>query len=219
MRPLRCSRRFGFQGISKWIIREQWFWRSMPSEAASVASRMRTGLFFGSVWKAALIRSRSFESMPPYIVIRRSPPVSPSAARTPWSQFWVARYSVKMMTRSIAPGTVGPDVLVEPADQPLGLGVELRGCLAGPGLHLLEQCPLLGARLLEEQRGGVQGLVGRLVGLVIHRVIFFHPVDLALEDATSGLRAALPLPGVARASSRAAPGCGGRQRGWRRAAS
>ena len=47
MRPFRCSSRFGFQGISKWIIREQWFWRSMPSEAASVASRMRTGLCFG----------------------------------------------------------------------------------------------------------------------------------------------------------------------------
>ena len=39
----------------------------------------------------------------------------------------------------VAPGTVGTDVLVEPADQPLGLGVELRGCLAGPGLHFLEQ--------------------------------------------------------------------------------
>ena len=100
MRPLRCSRRLGFHGISKWIIREQWFWRSMPSEAASVASRMRTGLCFGSVWKAALIRSRSFESIPPYIVMSRSPSVSPSAARTPCSQFCVARYSVKMMTRS-----------------------------------------------------------------------------------------------------------------------
>ena len=72
-----------------------------------MASRMRTGLFLGSVWKAALIRSRSFESMPPYIVMRRSPPVSPSEARTPWSQFWVCRYSVKMMTRWMPQAPLG----------------------------------------------------------------------------------------------------------------
>ena len=37
----------------------------MPSEAASVASRMRTGDSAGSAWNAALMASRSFGSMPP----------------------------------------------------------------------------------------------------------------------------------------------------------
>ena len=31
MRPLRCSSRFGFHGISEWTSRWQWFCRSMPS--------------------------------------------------------------------------------------------------------------------------------------------------------------------------------------------
>ena len=99
MRPLRCSSRFGFQGISKWIIREQWFWRSMPSEAASVASRMRTGLCFGSVWNAALIRSRSFESMPPYIVMQAVVAGEALGGQDALEPVLGGRYSVKMMTR------------------------------------------------------------------------------------------------------------------------
>ena len=31
MRPLRCSRRLGFQGTSKWNRSQQWVWRLMPS--------------------------------------------------------------------------------------------------------------------------------------------------------------------------------------------
>ena len=77
MRPLRCSIRFGFQGISKWTRRWQWFCRSMPSDAASVASRMRTRLCAGLAWNAALTRSRCASSMPPYSVNRRSPVASP----------------------------------------------------------------------------------------------------------------------------------------------
>ena len=219
MRPLRCSSRFGFHGISKWIIREQWFWRSMPSEAASVASRMRTGLCFGSVWNAALIRSRSFESIPPYMVISRSLPVRPSAARTPCSQFCVARYSVKMMTRSSDHLPPGRMCSLSQRISPFGLGVELGGGPFRPRLHLLQQRQLLGRRLPEQEAGGVEGLVGRLLGLVVDRVVLVHPVDLALEDAPGGPGDALPLPGVCGARTRAAPACGGRRRGWRRAAS
>ena len=47
-----------------------------------------------------MIASRVFESIPPYMDIMRSWPVNPSDAMTSESHFWVARYSVKRMTRS-----------------------------------------------------------------------------------------------------------------------
>ena len=118
MRPLRCSMRLGFQGISKWTRRWQWFCRSMPSEAASVASRMRTGLCSGLAWKAALIalalRRRPCRRT---AVSRRSPPASPSAARSSCSHFWVARYSVKMITRSSDHLPSGLTMPSQPGDQ------------------------------------------------------------------------------------------------------
>jgi hypothetical protein len=61
---------------------------------------MRTLLCSGPAWNAALTLSRSSSSMPPYSVCRRSPSVRPSAASRVFSQFCVARYSVKMITRS-----------------------------------------------------------------------------------------------------------------------
>ena len=160
-----------------------------------MASRMRTGLCLGSVWNAALTRSRSFESMPPYIVSSRSPPVSPSAASTPCSQFCVARYSVKMMTRSFDHFPPGRMCSFSQPDQPLGLGVELGHGTFRPGLHLLEQRQLLGDRFPEQQAGRVDGLVGRLFGLVVDRVFLLHAVDLPLKDAARGLRDGLALPG------------------------
>ena len=66
MRPLRCSMRPGFQGTSKWNRSAQWVWRFSPSRAASVASRMRSGSFAGSVLKRR------------WISLRRAPLVRPS---------------------------------------------------------------------------------------------------------------------------------------------
>ncbi len=158
---------------------------------------MRTGLCFGSVWNAALTRSRSFESIPPYIVRSRSPPVSPSAASTPCSQFWVARYSVKMITRSSDHFPPGRMCSFSQRISPLALASSWEVARLRPRLHLLEQRQLLGRRLPEQEAGGVEGLVGRLLGLVIDRVVLLHPVDLPLEDASGRLRDGLPLPGVA----------------------
>ena len=55
MRPLRCSSRVGVKGISTWTMRWQWRCRSIPSLAASVASRMRTGdRSAGCAWNSRL---------------------------------------------------------------------------------------------------------------------------------------------------------------------
>ena len=97
----------------------------------------------------------------------------------------------------VGPLAARPDVVVKPADQSPDLGVKLRGRPFRPGLHLPQQGQLLGRRLAEQQASGVDRLVGRLIGLVINRVVFVHPIDLALEDASGGLGDALPLPGVA----------------------
>ena len=124
----------------------------MPSEAASVASRMRTGALLGSAWKAALIRSRSSRSMPPYIVISRSPPVKPSAASSSCSQFCVARYSVKMMTRSSVHLPAGLSVRRSQSISSLGLGVELATRPAPPTRCIsVEQRRSSCGRLAEEQ--------------------------------------------------------------------
>ena len=58
MRPLRCSMRPGFQGRSKWKRSVQCAWKFRPSRAASVASRMRSGSFAGSVLKRRWISLR-----------------------------------------------------------------------------------------------------------------------------------------------------------------
>jgi hypothetical protein len=62
--------------------REQKFWKSSPSDAASVASKNADRADVGEVWNAALTSSRFSESMPPYIVSSRSPPVKPSTDKT-----------------------------------------------------------------------------------------------------------------------------------------
>jgi hypothetical protein len=46
---------------------------------------------------------------------------------------------------------------------------------------------------MEEEYGGIDSFVGCLLGIVIDRVIFLHPVDLALEDAPTGTWDTLPL--------------------------
>ena len=51
----------GLYGISRWMRQLPWFCKSIPSEAASVASKIRTAESFGEVWKAALMSlPRSF---------------------------------------------------------------------------------------------------------------------------------------------------------------
>ena len=63
MRPLRCSMREGFHGRSKWIRSAQRVWRLMPSRAASVHSRMRTGSCSGSALNARLTCSRRWRRL------------------------------------------------------------------------------------------------------------------------------------------------------------
>ena len=168
----------------------------MPSEAASVASRMRTGLCSGSVWNAALTRSRCLRVHPAvhgHQAVVAGEALGGEDALQPVLGGPVLGEEDDPL---VAPLAAWPDVLVEPADQPLRLGVELGGGPFRPRLHLLQQRQLLGRRFPEQEAGGVEGLVGRLLGLVIDRVVLVHPVDLALEDAPGGPGDALPLPGV-----------------------
>ncbi len=83
----------------------------------------------------------------------------------------------------IGPLTVWKEMLSQPTDQPLRLGVKLAGRPARPLLHFLKQCHLVAGWFLEEQAGGVEGIVGRFLCLVVHRVVFVDPVDLPLKDA------------------------------------
>ena len=114
--------------------------------------------------------------------------MSPSAASTPWSQFWVARYSVKMMTRSLDHLPPGRMCSLSQRISRLGLGVELRAMACSAQAFIsLSSASSSAIGSLEEQAGGIEGLVGRLFGLVVDGVLFVHPVDLPLEDAAGGL--------------------------------
>ena len=72
MRPLRCSMRPGFQGRSKWKRSAQCAWKFRPSRAASVASRMRSGSFAGSVLNRRWISLRRAPLVRPSITSMRS---------------------------------------------------------------------------------------------------------------------------------------------------
>src|SRR5208337_4042192 len=115
------------------------------SEAASVASRMLTGLFLGVGLEGRL---DPLSVLRVHAAVHRHEAVAAREALRSQNTLEPV-LGVPVLGEDddplVAPGTVGTDVLVEPDDQPLGLGVELRGYLAGPGLHFLEQCPLLRA--------------------------------------------------------------------------
>ena len=101
MRPLRCSSRAGFQGRSTWMRSWQRICRLMPSRAASVQIRMRSGSSAGSELNRRFSSSRrSVERRASEgrdaVVGRRSS--SASASRTS-SQRRVSSYSVKRTSR------------------------------------------------------------------------------------------------------------------------
>ena len=85
--------------------------------------------------------------MPPYMVSSRSPSVNPSTDKTSCSQFCVARYSVKMMTRSFDHFPPGLRCSVEPVTSCLTLESRWPRARFGPLLHLLEQGLFVGGRL------------------------------------------------------------------------
>ena len=128
-----------------------------------MASRMRTGLCSGSVWNAALIRSRSFGV---HAAVHRQQAV---VAREPLG----GQDRLEPVLRGpvlgedddpvVRPLAAGPDVLVEPVDQLLGLGVEL-GRLARSAQVFISFSRAASSvrRLAEQQAGGVDGIVGRL---------------------------------------------------------
>ena len=183
MRPLRCSRRFGFHGISTCTSWWQWRCRSMPSEAASVASRMRTGLSFGSARNAAFIRSRSSVGMPPYNSSRRSCAARPWAASSICSQFCVARYSVKMITRSSVQVPLGRTTEFSHAISRRAL---LSGRCAADPAHVLRRpssFPLRVTQLRPQARSPFHRLVDRILDHVVFGVLLVDPADHLAQDA------------------------------------
>ena len=198
----RCGRcaapcRFGFHGISIWIRRWQWFCRSMPSEAASVASRMRTGLVRGSAWNAALIRSRSSRPSRRRASADGRRRSRPAAASSVCSQFCVARYSVKMITRSsdqTAAWLQGRAAATESAALALASG----RCMADSAQPLIfaSSSLLLRRRRREQPGGGVDGVQRRLFIDAVVGVLLFHALDHLLQ---------LPDRGAAQWPGRLAP--------------
>jgi hypothetical protein len=154
MRPLRCSMRAGFQGMSKWKRSAQWPWRLTPSRAASVATRMRTGCSPGALLKARCTSSRCSSLIPPWNCITRSRP-RPSARRERLEQVDQPALGVAVLGEdehaTVAPrgalralrigprrrAEVRPHPREERQDAPIGLvAVGLR-----EGEHLVEELP------------------------------------------------------------------------------
>src|SRR6218665_874357 len=112
------------------MSRLQWFCKSMPSDAASVASRMRTGESCGDAWNAALIGSRSSWESPPWSRPRRSLQ-KPWLARICCIHWCVGREAL------VGEGVAGEDLLHplvrgavlgeqdHPAVVPLAVGLEI----------------------------------------------------------------------------------------------
>ena len=111
--------------------------------------------------------------------------MSPSAASTPCSQFCVARYSVKMMTRSLDHLPPGRMCSLSQRISPLALASSWALARSAQAFISFSSASSSVGRLAEEQAGGVDGIVGRLVGLVVDGVLLVHPVDLPLEDAAT----------------------------------
>ncbi len=191
-----------------------------PRRAASGGQKDADGaLSMGSVWNAALTLSRSFESIPPNIVWSRPPSVSLSAARTPCSQSWVARYSVKMITRSSHHFPPGRIWSLEPADRPLDLGVKLGSGFSAHDFISLSSDQFLGdGRPEEAVAGSVESLV-EPPPRPRHRPSSPPPPRSICRWRTPrvGLETQLSASWRCEARSRAARAYGGRRRGWRRA--
>ena len=181
MRPLRCSMRPGFQGRSKWKRSVQCAWKFRPSRAASVASRMRSGSFAGSVLKRRWISLRRAPLVRPSITSMRSSARSVPSMACSRIVLQVALRALAVLgedqdaavvplrrraPRRLAEGRqVRAEVLADPVDEPADLGVGQVPRLLGDLLHPVEQ-RLLAAP--ERFGGGVArrlGLGGRGGGL------------------------------------------------------
>lgn len=78
----------------------------------------------------------------------------------------------------VGPLAPRPNVLLKPADQLLGLGIEPGLGSLCPCFHFFQEGQFVAGRLVEEQAGRIDCFVGGFLGLLINGVFLLHPVDL-----------------------------------------